>query len=137
MYPGVNCFTPFSHLICPRHPRCKSISALGSHQAADSYSAPWESHPRPFIVGRPRITEVSLFPVFVVAAFGNCPNYSYRFHRSSAKRSLGAPTIWLNLSVNTGNVPDEWVFNCQVSRVRFYLSLSLYLLGRKNQFCTK
>ncbi len=63
MYPGINFFTPFSHLICPRHPRCKSISALGSHQAIDCLSISWESHPRPFFVSRPRITEVSLSPV--------------------------------------------------------------------------
>lgn len=36
---------------------------MGSHQAADCLSAPWESHPRPFFVDRPRITEVSLSPV--------------------------------------------------------------------------
>ena len=134
MYPGINCFTPFSHLICPRHPRCKSISALGSHQAADSYSAPWESHPRPFIMGRPRIRKYH-YPLYCLRRFGNYPNFSYKFYRSFlfGKGSHGTPTIWLNLSVVQVNVPDEWVFSCQSTQVDC-LTLSLYYWDEKISF---
>ncbi len=63
-----------SHAICFLHGRLSHTlfvldtpNMMGSHQAADCLSAPWEFHPRPFFVDRPRITEVSLSLAYVIA----------------------------------------------------------------------
>ena len=102
----------------------------GSHQAADCLSAPWESHPRPFFVDRPRITEVSLAPALSSPTRMQSELF-YRLYRSSF-RNHGAPIIWLNLSVMQVNVPDECVLNCQCSWLEIYLSLSITGSNKKS-----
>lgn len=76
-------------------PGAKAFPPLGSHQAADSESASWDSYPRAFFMARPRITEVSLSPAPVVAASGSNPDYPYRLNRSPPVEGLCAPTVWL------------------------------------------
>ena len=96
-------------------PGAKAFPPLGSHQAADSESASWDSYPRAFFMARPRITEVSLSPAPVVAASGSNPDYPYRLNRSPP---CGGSQRAYGLALGAGNVPDEWVFSCKDSRPR-------------------
>ena len=102
-----------------------SISAweVIRRQAADLFS--WESHPRAFFMARPRITEVSLSPASVIAASGSNPDFAYKFYRSPHIEGRGAPTHWLDLPVDAGNVPDE--MDIQFSKIMRGLFFSDFL----------
>ena len=102
-----------------------SISAweVIRRQAANLFS--WESHPRAFVMARPRITEVSLSSASVIAASGSNPDFAYKFYRSPRWEGLGAPTLRLDLPVDAGNVPDE--MDIQFSKIMRGLFFSDFL----------
>ena len=116
--------------ICPRHPGCKAflLREVIRRQAACLFS--WESHPRAFIMARPRITEVSLSSASVIAASGSSPDFAYKFYRSPHIEGRGAPTPWLDLPVDAGNVPDE--MDIQLSKIVFEgIMSSHFFIGTK------
>ena len=92
-----------------------SISAweVIRRQAADLFS--WESHPRAFIMARPRITEVSLSSASVIAASGSNPNFAYKFYRSPRMRVLAHLRFGSTFRSMQVTYLMKWIFNFQRS----------------------
>lgn len=117
--------------ICPRHPGCKAFLLWEVIRRQAAYLFSWESHPRAFIMARPRITEVSLSSASVIAASGSSLDFAYKFYRSPHIEGCGAPTPWLDLPVDAGNVPDE--MDIQLSKIVVgRIKSSHFPIGRKN-----
>ena len=104
--------------------------AMGNHQVSGCDPDPWESHPCLFR-RQPR-TEVSLCPVSVMASSESDSDFAALVcsldYLTLAISSLKEEVSWRTCSFgwgscpDTGNVPDEWVFNCQGSLRSLYAS---------------
>ena len=104
--------------------------AMGNHQVSGCDPDPWESHPCLFR-RQPR-TEVSLCPVPVMASSESDSDFAAWVcsldYLTLAISSLKEEVSWRTCCFgwgscpDTGNVPDEWVFNCQGSLRSLYAS---------------